>query len=332
MCTGYLNSKSVELARSHLFFLQTIARTALLVHSLNKTLCLLSLPSLIDGGQIRLIRPFLADDKILSAYHSRDYLQAVLDSTAHTLRDDQGNISICWDGGRHHAQKAQASGFCYVADCVLAILALKQSQESPHDSLHAEPRIMYLAFDLHFSDGGSQAFYSSGSTSSTPQVLTFSIHQTAPDPSDPSFNPFTLSIPLARGASNATFARIWPAVERVNQAFDRDYIAVQCGAGGLTGDPYAVWNWSLGVAEGSISGCIEQICLVRIGRPLSLDADIPDHSAFPAYEPSFILDVPQGNAQDHNTDEYPTEVTRRFCLISEKIEVKMSCNSTELPT
>ena len=86
---------------------------------------------------------------------------------------------------------------------------------------------MYLDLDLHFSDGVSQAFASSSVSTSAPQVLTLSIHHAAPgffpasplatipDPSDPAFDPFTLSLPLERGASDATFSRIWPLVERV---------------------------------------------------------------------------------------------------------------------
>jgi histone deacetylase HOS2 len=34
------------------------------------------------------------------------------------------DIAINWSGGLHHAKKAEASGFCYVNDIVLAILEL----------------------------------------------------------------------------------------------------------------------------------------------------------------------------------------------------------------
>lgn len=34
------------------------------------------------------------------------------------------DIAINWSGGLHHAKKAEASGFCYVNDLVLAILEL----------------------------------------------------------------------------------------------------------------------------------------------------------------------------------------------------------------
>ena len=160
-----------------------------------------------------------------------------------------------------------------MADCVLAILALKRplSPAGPGRPL-SKPRVMYLDFDLHFSDGVSQAFHYSSCSSSSPQVLTFSAHHAAPGffpaselaalphPSSTSFDPFTLCLPLERGASSKTFSRIWPLIDRVKDAFQPDYIVVQCGVDGLAGDPYATWNWSLGDVDGSFGWCINQIC------------------------------------------------------------------------
>ena len=67
---------------------------------------------------------------------------------------------------RHHASRARAAGFCYVADCVLAVLALKTVPRSP-PSLKLQnqadqrlPRVFYLDLDLHFSDVVSSAFTS----------------------------------------------------------------------------------------------------------------------------------------------------------------------------
>ena len=68
---------------------------------------------------------------------------------------------------RHHAQKSKASGFCYVADCILAILSLKRPVPSVP---MRRPRVMYLDLDLHFSDAVSQAFYNASSTASS-QIL-----------------------------------------------------------------------------------------------------------------------------------------------------------------
>lgn len=112
----------------------------------------------------------------------QDYVQLVAGASltaAHLLRKRKVEIAICWDGGRsvfttitmtimmqinkrarHHAQKSNASGFCYVADCVLAILALKRPEPLEGNALcFTKPRIMYLDLDLHFSDAVSQTFY-----------------------------------------------------------------------------------------------------------------------------------------------------------------------------
>ena len=40
------------------------------------------------------------------------------------LNKCQNDIVINWAGGLHHAKKSEASGFCYINDCVLAILEL----------------------------------------------------------------------------------------------------------------------------------------------------------------------------------------------------------------
>jgi histone deacetylase 8 len=148
---------------------------------------------------------------------------------------------------------------------------------------------MYLDLDVHFSDAVSHAFYSPNSTTS-PQVLvcaifllfvlsatkppnsqTLSIHHSAPgffpisplsslpEPDNPAFDPLTLSIPLQEGASNPTFARIWPLVEGIKNAFEPDFIVLQCGVDGLAGDPCGRWNWALGGGEGSMGWCVDKV-------------------------------------------------------------------------
>lgn len=129
---------------------------------------------------------------------------------------------------------------------------------------------MYIDLDVHFSDGVTEAFATS--TSKLPSVLTLSLHHSAPGFFPPSSfspltpadtqNPFALSLPLLRGASNATFARIWKScVEPVREAFSPEFVVLQCGVDGLAGDPNAIWNWGLDVdLEGSMGWCVDQ-CL-----------------------------------------------------------------------
>lgn len=131
---------------------------------------------------------------------------------------------------------------------------------------------MYLDLDLHFSDAVSEAFHHSAATALQPQVLTLSIHHAAPgffpasplgqlrDPEEEGFDPFTLAVPLERGATDATFRRVWASVERVKDAFRPECVVLQCGVDGLAGDPHGVWNWSVGDGEGSLGWCVERVC------------------------------------------------------------------------
>lgn len=50
--------------------------------------------------------------------------RAVLPGGAARLNSGDADVVINWGGGLHHAKKSEASGFCYVNDCVLAILEL----------------------------------------------------------------------------------------------------------------------------------------------------------------------------------------------------------------
>ncbi|KAF8605689.1 Arginase/deacetylase [Ceratobasidium sp. AG-I] len=236
-------------------------------------------------------------------------------TAAQALQTGRFDVAICWDGGRHHAHRSHAAGFCYVADCVLCILQLKKSAPGRK----GRPRVMYLDLDLHHGDGVAEAFTSRSVDEvedelepegpeqeklAPSNVLTLSIHHysagfyphstlgslTTPWTSDP----FSLSVPLARGTSAGTYARIWGTVERVAGAFfswstsgiepasnqpapsepaaDQPvsdepaptpvpaYLIVQCGVDGLAGDPYAMWNWDIDAErEGSMGWCVSRI-------------------------------------------------------------------------
>lgn len=80
---------------------------------------------------------------------------------AHYLNQGLSDISINWSGGLHHAKKHEASGFCYINDCVLAILEL----------LTKHQRVLYIDIDVHHGDGVEEAFFC------TDKVLTCSFHK-----------------------------------------------------------------------------------------------------------------------------------------------------------
>jgi histone deacetylase 1/2 len=80
---------------------------------------------------------------------------------AHYLNENLTDISVNWSGGLHHAKKHEASGFCYINDCVLSILELLRKYQ----------RVLYIDIDVHHGDGVEEAFFI------TDRVLTCSFHK-----------------------------------------------------------------------------------------------------------------------------------------------------------
>ena len=81
-------------------------------------------------------------------------------------------VAIHWGGGRHHAHKDSASGFCYINDVVLAIQTLQFNSDSNGKDM--KKRVLYLDLDIHHADGVQEAFYD------TDSVLTISLHRHTP--------------------------------------------------------------------------------------------------------------------------------------------------------
>lgn len=117
-------------------------------------------------ARAEVITPELATEQALKAFHSGTYVEGLLAgkderkalddevyglvddcyrfleladhvrliagasiTAAKCLADDTADIVINWDGGRHHAHKSRAAGFCYVNDIVLAILELRKPRK-----------------------------------------------------------------------------------------------------------------------------------------------------------------------------------------------------------
>ena len=80
---------------------------------------------------------------------------------AESIKSGHSDIAINWAGGLHHAKKCEASGFCYVNDCVLAILELLKQYN----------RVLYIDIDCHHGDGVEEAFLL------TDRVMTVSLHK-----------------------------------------------------------------------------------------------------------------------------------------------------------
>lgn len=156
-------------------------------------------------------------------------------------------IAIQWMGGRHHAKKDEASGFCFINDVSIGLVQL----------LKFFDRILCIDLDIHHGDGVEESFYFSSN------VLTISFHM-----KEPGFFPGTgdlesigtgkgkyhnLNVPLHEGIEDAPFVLLFDTI--VTQAFDRykpQCIVLVCGADVLKGDPLGGFNVTLHGVEACI--------------------------------------------------------------------------------
>ncbi|KAJ1974034.1 histone deacetylase hos1 [Dimargaris verticillata] len=235
--------------------------------------------------------------------------------------------AIHWDGGRHHARRAQASGFCYVNDIVLAILALRRKFD----------RVLYVDMDVHHGDGVEAAFQFSE------KVYTLSFHRY-----DRGFYPgtgscefvgkgrgkhFALNVPLRQGLCDQTFAALFDRVlSQAVQAFRPNCIVLQCGCDGLAQDPTKEWNLTPSGLGAAVTAAMSHdlpvlflggggynhpnaarcnaylTSLIVAPGMLAHDTDIPEHQFYAQYSPTFNLQVPAGAMPDSNSANYVEEL------------------------
>ncbi|EJP60722.1 hypothetical protein ACQRIT_001977 [Beauveria bassiana] len=161
---------------------------------------------------------------------------------ARKLCSKQSDIAVAWGGGLHHAKKAEASGFCYINDIVVAILQL----------LRYYPRVLYIDIDVHHGDGVEEAFFS------TDRVMTVSFHKYDPnnffpgtgalDDNGPKseHNPgahHAVNVPLNDGITDEQYDWLFNSIiGRIVEKFRPGAIALQCGADSLAGDRLGRFN------------------------------------------------------------------------------------------
>jgi len=175
------------------------------------------------------------------------------------LNNDQNDIVINWSGGLHHAKKGEASGFCYINDCVLCILEL----------LKKHSRVLYIDIDIHHGDGVEEAFYTSD------RVMTCSFHKYGDyfpgtgDVSDLGYGKgkgYAINFPLHDGMDDESFVSIFrPIISGIMENFKPEAVCLQCGADSLAGDRLGCFNLSLrgtGVLSflGALKLCPEHEC------------------------------------------------------------------------
>jgi acetoin utilization protein AcuC len=135
-------------------------------------------------------------------------------------------------GGLHHAMPDRASGFCYLNDAVLAILALRR---------HGL-RVAYVDIDAHHGDGVQAAFYRSA------DVLTISTHErgdrlfpgtgSVEEIGEGEGRGFAVNLPLNPYTDDAVYLDAFEAVvPPVIRAFRPDVVVAQLGIDGHRTDP-----------------------------------------------------------------------------------------------
>ncbi|EMR10304.1 hypothetical protein PNEG_01563 [Pneumocystis murina B123] len=245
-----------------------------------------------------------------------EFLAGTSQTSARLLGNDIFDIAIHWDGGRHHAKRSKASGFCYVNDIVLSIMELRKYYQ----------RIMYLDLDLHAGDGVESAFLHSKN------VLTLSLHRY--DPGTGSLDLigkgkgkyYALNVPLKKGLTDENFLLLFDhIIQPTFIKFNPDVIVIQCGCDGLFEDTYKEWNltsqayvlclenilkWKKkllilgggGYKNTIVSRCYALLTSVILG--VKIQNDIPEHDFFNHYAPDFELFLNKGHIENENTQEY----------------------------
>jgi histone deacetylase 1/2 len=154
------------------------------------------------------------------------------------LNDNEADIAINWAGGLHHAKKTEASGFCYVNDCVIAILEL----------LKVHQRVLYIDIDIHHGDGVEEAFYTSN------RVMTASFHKFGEyfpgtgDVKDKGHDKglnYAINCPLHDGMDDESYQSVFrPIIGKIMERFQPGAVVLQCGADSLSGDRLGCFNMS----------------------------------------------------------------------------------------
>lgn len=265
---------------------------------------------------------------------------------ANSLNTNSSKIAINWSGGLHHAKKHQASGFCYVNDCVLAILEL----------LNVHERVLYIDIDIHHGDGVEEAFFC------TDRVLTLSFHKYGDyfpgtgSLQDIGYGPgtnYAINFPLLEGMDDFSYEYIFKKVVfDIVEVYRPGAILMQCGADSLSGDRLGCFNLSV-IGHGK---CIEivkslNLPLIILGGGgytlrnvprcwtyetsillgVDLDENIPKNDYLDYFYPEYKLHIPVTNMENANSPEYINQMLQEIEEKVKKIERPHSLFDPVLP-
>ncbi|CCE65734.1 hypothetical protein TPHA_0M01590 [Tetrapisispora phaffii CBS 4417] len=195
------------------------------------------------------------------------YLDTLINSTMQLAKhlcvdtpEITANIAINWDGGRHHAMKSRANGFCYINDIVSLINELRKT---PGQQGHKR-KLTYIDLDLHHGDGVENAFNYSK------DIQIISIHLF-----EPGFYPCTgglkfgkpksnniINLPVKHGLSNSNmFELVTNIIIPLIELHQSDDIVILCGGDGLNNDYYNEWQLTII----GLTRCIIKIIAAFVG-------------------------------------------------------------------
>jgi acetoin utilization protein AcuC len=161
---------------------------------------------------------------------------------AELLRD--GGIVYSPAGGTHHGRRAQASGFCYFNDPVLAILAF----------LDQGLRVYYVDVDAHHADGVQDAL------AGDRRVQLVSIHEDGRWPytgaAEDCGGGNVCNLPVPAGFNDCEFAYLLDRIVLpLGRALKPDVAVLQCGCDALADDPMS----RLALSNGALWRCVREV-------------------------------------------------------------------------
>ncbi len=255
------------------------------------------------------------------------------------LNQNAADVVINWAGGLHHAKKCEASGFCYVNDCVLGILEL----------LKQHNRVLYIDIDIHHGDGVEEAFYT------TNRVMTCSFHKfgeffpgtgAVQDLGVGGGEGYAINYPLNDGMDDESFGTIFrPVITKIMERFQPGAIVLQCGADSLSGDRLGCFNLSLrghadcvafvksfniptlvlgggGYTLRNVPRCWTYETAVLLDTPV--EDTLPYNDYFEYFGPDYRLHLPVSNMQNLNSPKYLEDMTNNVLQILNKVEIAPS--------
>ena len=157
----------------------------------------------------------------------------------------EGGVVYNMGGGTHHGRADRASGFCYLNDAVLGILALLD---------RGVARVLYVDLDAHHGDGVQDAL------SHDQRVRIVSIHEAGRWPhtgaADDRGGGFALNLPVPAGFNDTELAHLVEAVlVPLARQFQPEALVLQCGLDALADDPQS----RLALSNGAVWGAVRRL-------------------------------------------------------------------------